>query len=99
MELSDEYKASLESYNSSRSSKTSIDEQADIIANAISYTHLRERHIDKEDRVVYTFAERNLKENILDEINSECLKFEDNNETVKNKYLEVLSKLEDKYIM
>ena len=36
MELSDEYKASLESYNSSRSSKTSIDEQADIIANAIA---------------------------------------------------------------
>ena len=43
-----------------------------------------ERHIDKEDRVVYTFAERNLKENILDEINSECLKFEDDNEAVKN---------------
>ena len=77
------------------------DEEAklDIIANAISYTHLMERHIDKEDRVVYTFAERNLKENILDEINSECLKFEDDNETVKNKYLEVLSKLEAKYIM
>ena len=77
------------------------DEEAklDIIANAISYTHLMERHIDKEDRVVYTFAERNLKENILDEINSECLKFEDDNETVKNKYIEVLSKLEAKYIM
>ena len=77
------------------------DEEAklDIIANAISYTHLMERHIDKEDRVVYTFAERNLKENILDEINSECLKFEDDNETVKNKYLEILSKLEAKYIM
>lgn len=77
------------------------DEEAklDIIANAISYTHLMERHIDKEDRVVYTFAERNLKENILDEINSECLKFEDDNEAVKNKYLEILSKLEAKYIM
>lgn len=36
MELSDEYKASLESYNSTRSSKTSIDEQAEIIANAIA---------------------------------------------------------------
>lgn len=36
MELSDEYKASLESYNSTRSSKTSIDEQAEIISNAIA---------------------------------------------------------------
>ena len=36
MEFSDEYKASLESYNSTRSSKTSIDEQAEIIANAIA---------------------------------------------------------------
>ena len=69
------------------------DEEAklDIIANAISYTHLMERHIDKEDRVVYTFAERNLKENILDEINSECLKFEDDNETVKNKLQEYIT--------
>lgn len=36
MEFSDEYKASLESYNSTRSSKTSIDEQAEIISNAIA---------------------------------------------------------------
>ncbi|MCQ2969202.1 MAG: penicillin-binding protein [Clostridium sp.] len=36
MEISDEYKASLENYNSSRSNKTNIDEQADIIANAIA---------------------------------------------------------------
>lgn len=36
MELSDEYKISLENYNNSRSNKTSIDEQAQIIANAIA---------------------------------------------------------------
>ena len=29
----------------------------DVIANAISYTHLLIRHIDKEDRVIYKFAE------------------------------------------
>ena len=33
----------------------------DVIANAISYSHLLTRHIDKEDRVIYKFAERNLK--------------------------------------
>ncbi|ETI89870.1 MAG: hypothetical protein Q607_CBUC00100G0001, partial [Clostridium butyricum DORA_1] len=40
------------------------DEEAklDLIANAISYCDLLTRHIDKEDRVVYTFAKRELKE-------------------------------------
>lgn len=76
------------------------DEEAklDVIANAISYTHLMERHIEKEDKVVYTFAERNLKEEILSEINSECLEFEANNVSIKNKYLDILNKLESKYI-
>ncbi len=32
----------------------------DIIANAVSYTDLLYRHIEKEDDVVYKFAERNL---------------------------------------
>ena len=75
------------------------DEEAklDIIANAISYTHLMERHIDKEDRVVYTFAERNLSKEILEKVNNECYKFEDANETVKDKYLNILGKLEEKY--
>lgn len=31
----------------------------DIIANAISYTHLLTRHIDREDNVVYSFAREN----------------------------------------
>ena len=72
------------------------DEEAklDIIANAISYTHLMERHIDKEDRVVYTFAERNLSKEILEKVNNECYKFEDANEAVKDKYLNILGKLE-----
>lgn len=71
----------------------------DIIANAISYTHLMERHIDKEDRVVYTFAEKNLNEEILAEVNSECSKFEEDNVAIRNKYLDILNKLEVKYIL
>lgn len=76
------------------------DEEAklDIIANAISYTHLLERHIDKEDRVVYTFAERNLSREILDEINMNSLEFENSNEVIKNKNLNILNDLENKYI-
>ena len=37
----------------------------DVIANAISYTNLLERHIDKEDNVIYKFAQRELNEDIL----------------------------------
>ena len=70
----------------------------DVIANAISYTHLLQRHIDKEDRVIYKFAERNLNEDIKNTIDEECKCYEDNNEKTKNKYLLVLKELEEKYL-
>lgn len=71
----------------------------DVIANAISYTHLLQRHIDKEDRVIYKFAERNLNEDIKNTIDEECKCYEDNNEKTKNKYLLVLKELEEKYLI
>ncbi len=40
----------------------------DIIANAVSYTDLLYRHIEKEDDVVYKFAERNLSKESLKKI-------------------------------
>ena len=49
----------------------------DVIANAISYTHLLERHIDKEDKVIYKFAERELDEESLAKIDEECIGFEE----------------------
>ena len=76
------------------------DEEAklDIIANAISYTNLLERHIDKEDRVIYKFAERELDEAILNTINKECIDFEEKNSDVKSRCILILEKLERKYI-
>lgn len=77
------------------------DEEAklDVIANAISYTHLLERHIDKEDRVIYKYAERELETSILELVNKECREFEDKNNEIKEKYLSILEDLEEKYIM
>ena len=69
----------------------------DVIANAISYTHLLTRHIDKEDRVIYKFAERNLNDEIKEFINVECEKFEISNEKIKNRYILILEDLEKKY--
>jgi len=57
--------------------KTGDDEsRLDVIANAISYTHLLKRHIGKEDTVVYTFAERQLAPEILEKVNQDTEEFE-----------------------
>lgn len=69
----------------------------DVIANAISYTHLLERHIDKEDRVIYKFAQRELGLNILSEIDKGCIEFEEKNKAEKERCLLILSRLENKY--
>ena len=69
----------------------------DIIANAISYTHLLERHIDKEDKVIYKYAERELSKNTMTILDSECFKYEENNLEEKNKCMAILKKLEKRY--
>lgn len=69
----------------------------DVIANAISYTHLLMRHIDKEDRVIYKFAERNLNDEVMKFIDDECENYEINNEEIKNKYISILEDLEKRY--
>ncbi|MGE4284174.1 MAG: hemerythrin domain-containing protein [Clostridia bacterium] len=74
------------------------DDQAklDVIANAISYTHLLHRHIDKEDNVVYKFAERGLSKETVDKINAECINFESAAKAkgVQDRYLDLLKDFE-----
>ncbi len=72
----------------------------DVIANAISYTHLLKRHIDKEDAVVYTFAQRQLPADIMEKVNQETIEFENtaqSNGTQKH-YQDLVEALEKKYI-
>lgn len=71
----------------------------DIIANAIGYTHLLKRHIDKEDAVVYTFARKQLPPDILDKVNRETVEFEkaaEGNNTQEH-YIALLEDLEKRY--
>lgn len=70
----------------------------DVIANAISYTHLLERHIDKEDNVIYKFAARELKQETMDKVNADCIEFEGANTETMEKYVVILKKLEEKYL-
>jgi len=73
-----------------------VDSRVDIIANAIAYTDLLYRHIDKEDTVIYTFAQRKLSKEQLEEIDNQC--FDVETEATKNslqdKYLKLLCELE-----
>ncbi len=78
------------------------DEEAkiDVIANAVGYANLLNRHIDKEDGIAYPFAERGLSKETLDKINSECEAFEKEmqDKNVQDKYIQMLEALEKKYI-
>lgn len=70
----------------------------DIIANAVSYATLLENHIHKEDNVIFNFAKRSLNKELLEDIDKECIKYEENNQNVVNENLDILTYLEEKYI-
>ena len=74
------------------------DSRVDIIANAISYTDLLYRHIDKEDTAIYTFAQRTLNKEQLEEIDSQCsiVETEATKNNLQDKYIKLLSELEAK---
>lgn len=78
------------------------DEEAklDVIANAVSYTDLLTRHIDKEDKVAYTFAQKELKSDTIDIINEDCGRFEakQKDKGVQEKYLKLVEEFEEKYL-
>lgn len=67
----------------------------DVIANAISYTHLLQRHIDKEDTVVYNFAENNLSDESKKELEEEFKAFEAQGEkdNIQRKYINLIDEL------
>ena len=69
----------------------------DIIANAVSYANLLSSHIDKEDRVIFEFANRELDRELLDIVDRECDKYEVENREIREKYINLLENLELKY--
>ena len=72
----------------------------DIIANLISYTHLLERHIAKENEVVYTFAEKKLSPEDLQEVHASTKAYEDEatQNGVQEKFEVMVKELEEKYL-
>ena len=77
-----------------------LDSRVDIIANSICYTDLLTRHIDKEDKLIYTFARRALSRVDMESVNESCenIELEATKNQLQVEYLGVLKELEKKYL-
>ena len=75
------------------------DSRVDVIANAIGYADLLNRHIDKEDKVIYSFARRELTAEALEEVNNSCKEVElsAKEKNIQDIYVKVLEELEAKW--
>lgn len=71
----------------------------DIIGNAIGYSNLLTKHINKEDNMIYKYASSNLKKETLDRLDSEFEDFEscDDNINTRDQYVKFVDELEKKY--
>ena len=81
--------------------ETPTDEiRLDIITEAMGYAHLLSLHTEKENSVVYPFAERMLSEEDFAKVDAYCRRFEAEEDTkgVQKKYLSFLEEMEKKYI-
>jgi hemerythrin-like domain-containing protein len=80
--------------------KGNDEKRLDIIANAISYTDLLERHIEKENTAIYKFAENILPEESKAFIEKECSTIENSamENGLQEKYISLTQLLEEKYI-
>ncbi len=80
--------------------KNDID-KLDIITSLNGYAMLLNNHIDKENDVVYTFAEKNLSQEVKEMIDEKSLNFEnlEDSKNIRSKYLAILDSLEKKYVL
>lgn len=71
-----------------------------VISNMIGYVDLIRRHASKEDELIYSFGAKNLGEEIMAEVNRQSEEFErvEEEKGTQKKYLDMLDRLEEKYI-
>ena len=79
-----------------RVEKGNREARVDVIANAIAYTDLLYRHIDKEDNAVYQFGLKKLSSEALQDVEEKCKRVEElaQNENTQDKYLKIVDELE-----
>lgn len=90
-----ELEKALERYEAAQNT---ID-KLEILVNAVAWANLLQRHIDKENKVVYTFASRSFDDNVLRSIDDEVESFEKQaeEEGVQGTSLKLLKELMVKY--
>jgi hemerythrin-like domain-containing protein len=71
----------------------------EVIGYAMSYVHLLERHIAKEDEVIYTFGTTQLSDEVLQDINQKTHQFEQSakEKGIQEYYHKVVATLEGRY--
>ncbi|MBC8059261.1 MAG: hemerythrin domain-containing protein [Clostridiaceae bacterium] len=76
-----------------------LDSRVDIIANSICYTDLLTRHIEKEDKLIYSFARRALSQIDMEDVNKSCEEIEAQatKDQLQKNYIDALEELERKY--
>ncbi len=75
------------------------DVKVDIIANAMGYANLLEKHIFKEDNMLFKYAEKNLREETMNKLDRQFKEYEESNDHIqtKEKYIRLVEELEKKY--
>ena len=71
----------------------------DILSYAMAYAHLLQLHVEKENSVVYPFAERQLSEEDLCAVDEKSRAFEEEQEKlgVQERFLSLLDRREERY--
>ena len=81
---------SLESYEKDKSDEARLE----LIGHLMSYRSLLIRHADKENKVVYPFAMKNLPEDVQRKLDEETRVFEEENKEQREKYLKIINDFE-----
>lgn len=76
-----------------------VEDKLEILVNAAGWANLLQRHIEKEDSVVYAFARSRLPGEVLQNVDREILEFEKQEalQGVQETALDILKRLKERY--
>lgn len=85
--------AALDRYEAPQSTPDKLD----ILAEAAGYAGLLLRHLEKENQVLFPFAQRSLPPAVLEAMDAQAARFEQDGRETREKHLRTLARLLEKY--
>lgn len=79
---------SLENYEKNHTDEARLE----LIGHLMSYRSLLLRHADKENKVIYPFAMKNLLEEVQRKLDEDTRAFEEENKEQREKYIDIINK-------